>query len=100
MDHGSNAPDFRLQRDVMAGLVPAIPRLWLGWRFKSWMPGSSPGMTGWEARAVWARRAEQGSHNMVIGRDFTTPMYTLHRGAISMPHHRAPVLFLYLTGGR
>jgi hypothetical protein len=30
---------------VMAGLVPAIHVLLLGGLFKTWMPGTSPGMT-------------------------------------------------------
>jgi hypothetical protein len=30
---------------VMAGLVPAIHAFLLRWRSKTWMPGTSPGMT-------------------------------------------------------
>ena len=30
---------------VMAGLVPAIHVLFAGWVVKTWMPGTSPGMT-------------------------------------------------------
>jgi hypothetical protein len=35
---------------VMAGLVPAIHDLFDASAFKTWMPGTRPGMTGWSSR--------------------------------------------------
>ena len=36
----------------MAGLVPAIGVFNLGKKTKTWMPGTSPGMTGMEPKAI------------------------------------------------
>ena len=73
---------------------------WLGRRFESWMPGSSPGMTGSGASVIRSQCAKQWKYDMVISRDCAAPKCTLIEGILTMPYHPTPVLLLYLTGGQ
>ena len=64
---------------------------WLGWRFESWMPGSSPGMTGSGASVIRSQCAKQWKYDMVISRDW--PPQNSHSLKVFSQCHTTLLLF-------